>query len=114
MTDTTTLLTPAEIAATRSLIGLNADQLSKTLQIGSRTVPRWETGALRISDSAATAVLDLRAQHDRDLSAAEAKSHGGTKPITLPRGTAERPASWWVAIAARLVDRHPNIEIHWA
>lgn len=102
------MLTPAEIAATRRLIGLSPEQLAAIMNIGDRSVRRWETGTKIISDSAANALLDLRQEHDEDTKALAAAEH-----IEIPAGTDLKPSSWWLAVAARIIDRNPEATINW-
>lgn len=102
------MLTPAEIAATRRLIGLSPEQLAAIMNIGDRSVRRWETGAKIISDSAANALLDLRQEHDEDTKALATAEH-----IEIPAGTDLKPSSWWLAAAARIIDRNPEATINW-
>lgn len=102
-------MTSAQIAAIRRLLGLTADQLGEELGINPRTVRGWEAGKYSPSESAGQALLDLRAEHDTELDALIARAAQGT--VEVPSGPRER--SWYLALAARLIDRLPAAQIAW-
>lgn len=102
------MLTPAEIAATRRLIGLSPAQLALIMNIRERSLRRWENGTTIISDSAANALLDLRNEHDEDT-----KELAASESIEIPAGDDTKPSTWWLAVAARIIDRNPDVTINW-
>lgn len=102
-------MTPAQIAATRRLIGLTADQIGEELGINPRTIRAWETGKYSPSDSAVRALRALRSEHDTELDKMLTSAAQG--PIEVPTGPRER--SWYLALGARLLDRLPDAQIDW-
>jgi len=102
-----------EFSAIRRLVGLTAEQFGDKLSINPRTVRRWESGATIISDSAAALIQDLRATHDLDFESCLAIAGRGDI-VTFPEGDGDRPNSWWLAVAARIIDRIPDARLAWA
>lgn len=102
-----------EFAAIRRLVGLTAEQFGDKLSINPRTVRRWESGATNISDSAAALIQDLRAAHDLDFKSCLAIVGRGDT-VTFPEGDGDRPNSWWLAVAARIIDREPKAQLKWS
>lgn len=100
-------MSPAEVACTRALIGLTADQMGQALHVNPRTVRSWESGRDTPSESASSAIRALRAEHDTETERLAA----GDAIIYLPDGP--RPAGWYRAIGARLLDRDPDVMIEW-
>jgi len=106
-------MTSAQIAATRRLVGLTADQLGQVLGINPRTIRGWESGKYSPADGAVRALQEVRAAHDLDFrSCLEVAERGET--VSFPADDDDRPNGWWLAIAARLLDRHPDAMIEWA
>ena len=103
-------MTPAMIAATRRLIGLTADQLAGELGVNPRTVRGWESGRYSPSDGPVKDLLRLRGEHDAEADALTDAARGG-EAITLPGGP--RPQGWYLALAARVLDREPGAGIDW-
>lgn len=102
-------MTSAQIAAIRRLVGLTADQLGEELGINPRTIRGWEAGKYAPSPSAMAALLALRAEHDAELDALIASAAQGVAEV--PSRPRER--SWYLALAARLIDRLPAAQIEW-
>ena len=102
-------MTPTQIAAIRRLLGLTADQLGEELGINPRTIRGWEAGKYSPSESAGQALLALRAEHDAELDDLIARAAQGT--VEIPSGPRER--GWYLALAARLIDRLPAVQIAW-
>ena len=102
-------MTPTQIAAIRRLLGLTADQLGEELGINPRTIRGWEAGKYAPSPSAEAALLALRAEHDAELDVLIAEAAAG--PVEVPSGPRER--GWYLALAARLIDRLPGAMIEW-
>lgn len=103
-------MTPAEVAATRRLIGLTAEQLGEHLAINPRTIRAWETGGYSPSEPAANTLRALRAEHDAELD--ELIANVGQGAVTLPTGP--RARGWYLALAARLIDRDPAAQLRWS
>lgn len=99
-------MTPAQIAATRHLIGLTAEQLGAALSINPRTIRGWESGKYSPGPGPTAALAALRAEHDAEL--AEILSH---TEGDIPAGP--RPSGWYLALASRLIDRKPDITLNW-
>lgn len=102
-------MTSAQIAAIRRLLGLTVDQLGQELGINPRTVRGWEAGKYSPSESVEQALNDLRSEHDAELDLLLASTASG--PVEVPRGPKVR--SWYLALAARLIDRRPGAQIAW-
>lgn len=102
-------MTSAQIAAIRRLLGLTADQLGEELGINPRTIRGWEAGKYSPSESVEQALNDLRAEHDAELDLLLAGTASG--PVKVPSGP--RARSWYLALAARLIDRLPAAQIAW-
>lgn len=105
-------MTPEQISATRRLVGLTADQLGAKLSINPRTIRGWESGKYSPGPGATEALHDVRAAHDLDFqSCLEVAQRGDS--VSLPGGDEDLPASWWLAIAARIIDRIPDAHMDW-
>ena len=100
-------MTAAEVACTRHLLGLTADQMGAALGVNPRTVRSWEAGRDKPSDTASAAVRNLRAEHDQEVERLAASD----AVIYLPDGP--RPAGWYKALGARVLDREPDAMIEW-
>lgn len=102
-------VTPLEVAARRSLIGLSITDLATALDINEKTVRRWESpsGALPISAHNLDRLDALVAEHTADVDAAIAAGE-----VAL----GDRPYGWYSAVAARILDRdtvderRPNLQ----
>ncbi|MGP5523243.1 hypothetical protein ACTXM3_08080 [Glutamicibacter arilaitensis] len=106
-------MTSAEATATRHLIGLTFEQVGEALDINPRSVRRWESGASLPGAGAAGALRALRAEHDKDTKRLCAKA-AKASPLLIPTGKGDtRPAGWWKAVAARVLDRSPGTVIEW-
>lgn len=107
-------MSSAEATATRHLIGLTFEQVGEALEINPRSVRRWESGSSLPGPGAAGALRALRAEHDKDTKRLCAKA-AKTSPLPIPTGEGSaRPAGWWKAVAARVLDRLPETVIEWA
>lgn len=102
-------MTPVHVAATRRLLGLTADQLGQALDINPRTIRGWEAGKYTPSETATQALLGLRAEHDAEL--ATMLQHAKAGAVEIPGGPKAR--GWYLALAARLIDRLPDARVTW-
>ena len=101
-------MTPAEIAATRKLMGLTAEQLGAELGINPRTVRGWESGKYAPTQPVVAALRSLRAEHDALVAALIEQD---AELAVLPRGP--KPQGWYLALGARLLDRRPDLRLDW-
>ena len=103
-------MTPAMIAATRRLIGLTVDQLAEALRVNPRTVRGWESGRYSPSDGPVRDLLELRGEHDAETDALTDAAQSGD--VVLPDGP--RPQGWYLALAARVLDRESGALVTWS
>ena len=105
-----TQMSAAEVAAIRHLTGHTLDSLATHMGVNPQTPRRWESGRDRISETAATALLEVLAEH----TALVEQMLNANTPIRLPRKPAgDRPRGWYVAAAARVMEVEPDTEIEW-
>lgn len=110
MSDT---LTPAEVAALRTALGLSQDQLGRMLGVNVRSVRSWESGRDRVSGSSADAVRALAARHD----ALTTQMLEADVPVAVDRGMpadAIPPRAWYLAAAGRAMLADPDLMVEWA
>lgn len=105
-----TSMTGAQIAATRHLVGLSQAELSGILEVNRNTVKDWERGAFNARPGVVADLLALRARHDDEADRLTAAAADGI-PIELPSGP--MPRGWYLALAARVLDRDPDAEMNW-
>ena len=103
-------LTAAVIAATRHLVGLSQAEFAPLVGVGRDSIKGWEAGKASPRAQAVSAILSLREQHDREVEAARAFATDGL-PVSLG---GDMPRGWYVAVAARLLDTHPDAALSWA
>lgn len=97
-------MNPAQIAATRHLIGLSQAELAEALNVNRHAVKDWESGRFTARPGVITDLAALRAEHDAELSELGQR-------FEVPSGP--RPRGWYLALAARLLDRDPHAEVEW-
>lgn len=103
-----TSMTAAQIAATRALLGLSQTDFSRALGVTRVAVAGWEAGKFRAVPGVVADIQALRDEHDQLVKDLESSP----RPVVIPReGT--RPRSWYLAAAARLIDRQPDTVIEW-
>lgn len=107
------VMTSAEATAVRHLIGLTFEQLGDALGINPRSIRRWESGSSAPGAGVASALRELRAEHDADTKRLAAEAFTSSV-VLIPSETEARPAGWWKAVAARLIDRMPEARVAWA
>ena len=101
-------MSPAEVAATRRLIGLTAEQMGEELGINPRTIRSWEAGKYTPGQSATGAIFALRAEHDAETARLADGAVDGMI-VSIPDGP--RAPGWYLALAARVIDRVPDAMI---
>lgn len=106
----TARMTPAQIAATRHLIGLSQAELADALNVNRHAVKDWESGRFAARVGVIADLAALRAEHDAEL--AELVAHAKDSEVEVPSGPRSR--GWYLALAARLVDRLPSARVVWA
>ncbi|HEY0249724.1 MAG TPA: hypothetical protein VGC45_15845 [Gryllotalpicola sp.] len=103
--------TPAEIAATRHLIGLSQAELADELSVGRHAVKDWESGRFAARAGVIRDLGALRAGHDAEVARLAQGAEDGVL-IQIPRGP--KPQGWYLALAARVLDRVPDAMLEWA
>ncbi len=104
-------MTGAEIAATRHMLGLSQAELADALGVGRHAVKDWESGRFTARPGVAVDLVSLRGQHDTETDRLATGAADGVL-IELPRGP--RPAGWYLALGARVLDRVPDAMLEWA
>lgn len=105
------MMSGAELAALRAVMGHSLDSLAAALGVNPRTVRSWESGRDRISERAEALIWAEMARHDE----AVARMLDAEMPIALSRGpVGDRPRGWWAAAAGRAMLADPDIEVEWA
>ena len=105
-------ISPAEVSATRHLIGLSISELAEQLHVSRMSVHDWERGKFTPREGLVSDLLALREAHDRALDelADYHETQGGI--IELP--AEPMPQGWYRALGARLLDQHPDAMLEWA
>ena len=104
------LMSGAEIAATRHLIGLTQQEFADKLGVSRQSVKDWERSKFSARPGVIADITALRHRHDaatRDLVAA---AENGTV-IGLPDGP--EPRGWYLAMGARVIDEVPDAILDW-
>jgi transcriptional regulator with XRE-family HTH domain len=104
-----TQISAAQIAATRHLIGLSQAELADALGVNRHAVKDWESGRFAARPGVIADLAALRAEHDAEL--AELAEHAERAEVEVPDGPRSR--GWYLALAARLLDRLPAARIAW-
>ena len=104
------VMSPAEVACTRHLLGLSQTELCGMLGIARSTLHDWERGKFSPSAGLHRDLSALRALHDAKTEqlAADAKA-GETTSLAEVR----YPDGWHVGLGARILDRMPHARIEW-
>ena len=103
-------MSPAEVAATRHLLGLSQSELCDLLGIARSTLHDWERGKWRPSAGLQADLLALRAEHDVEVGRLTRGAAEG-EVIALVPGS--RPRGWYVGLGARVLDRVPGAMLEW-
>ncbi|ABR10499.1 HTH DNA binding protein [Microbacterium phage Min1] len=104
-------MTGAEIAATRHLLGLSQAELAADLGVNRHAVKDWESGRFTARPGVISDLVALRERHDKEAARLIVGAQDGV-PIELPRGP--RPAGWYLALGARVIDAVPDAMLSWA
>lgn len=103
-------MSPAEVACTRSLLGLSQSELCRVLGIARSTLHDWERGKFTPSPGLAADLLTLREEHDVEVGRLTRGAAEG-EVIALVPGS--RPRGWYVGLGARVLDRVPGAMLEW-
>ena len=103
-------MSPAEVAATRHLLGLSQSELCDLLGIARSTLHDWERGKWRPSAGLQADLLALRAGHDADT---ERLTDGAEDGMIITLAPGSHPLGWYVGLAARVLDRVPGAMLEW-
>ena len=110
-----TTLTAAEVRAIREGLGVTAEWLADHLDIQTRTVQRWESGANAIKPLAVEALLVLEQQAaDQVAEHVEAYAKRPGLPSVLAiddQGRDAWPSGWQRMIAFRVRQQVPGLRI---
>ena len=103
-------MSPAEVAAVRTLMGLSQDQLAAALGRNKRVVRAWEMGNYVISQESFNRLWALKREHDclvREMLDADV--------AVVPRTPADdgRPRGWHLAAAGRAIAVDPDLMVEW-
>ena len=101
----------AEIAATRHLLGLSQAEYAAELHVSRDAIKGWEAGTFGAKPGVVADIASLRAAHDREVARLADGAADGI-PIEIPAGP--KPRGWYVALGARVLDRHPDAILDWA
>lgn len=110
-------LTDAEFRIAREDLGLTMEHVAARLGVAERTVRRWEAGTSRIPAGVAEQVGDLTDQADAQVDAWATRLLDVAEPVLVIPREGERdgwPASWWRALAARIVERVDGLRVVYA
>ncbi|PMC76768.1 DNA-binding transcriptional regulator [Brachybacterium sp. UMB0905] len=115
----------ATFRALREYLGLPGSWLAQHLDVGERTVRKWDQGEAPIPGGVAdelqrlaTLTRDYVQQHAERLR----DDPAGTWPFEIPRGTydldamtpaTDFPVDWWRNVGARLMEVVPGLWLEW-
>ena len=104
-------MSPAEVAALRTLMGLSQTQLAEALDRNPRVTRAWETGEYRIGAESIDRLLDLRRLHDQLVSAMV----DADAVVVIPNqpGEGDMPRGWYLAAAGRAIAMEPDLMVEW-
>ncbi|MGX9349385.1 helix-turn-helix domain-containing protein [Microbacterium sp. KNMS] len=103
-------VTPAQIAATRHLIGMSQAELAEALNVNRHAVKDWESGRFTARPGVVADLEAIRAQHDAEARKLTEAADQGV-PLSLPAGP--RPRGWYLALGARVLSAVPGAAIDW-
>ncbi|NNG20482.1 hypothetical protein HJ590_13085 [Naumannella sp. ID2617S] len=111
-------MSAAEFACWRHLLGLTLDELADELAVHPRTVRSWEVGQQSggrpapVPDGVVSELAEMKREHDalvqRILDAEDVMGIVRDKSAAAPM-----PRGWYVAAAARAMERDPDLMVEW-
>lgn len=104
-------LTAAELRIARESLGLTLEAAAKILCVNERTFRRWEFGYTPVPEGVAEEIADWCEFADQVVDQLVARLLRDPAPVlsVLKEGEADGfPASWWRAIASRVLDEVPD------
>lgn len=108
-------LTPAEMAAIRSGLGLSRPQEARLLGVNDRSIGQWEAGTHAAPAGACRELRGLDELATRAVEDLVAALHGEADPVLAIPSSADPdsplPPAWYQAIAARVRRRVPRVRI---
>ena len=104
-------MSPAEVAALRTLMGLSQTQLAEALDRNPRVTRAWETGEYRIGGESIARMWALKGRHD-ELVAAMLDADTVAAVPAQPRD-GDMPRGWYLAAAGRAIDVAPDLMVEW-
>lgn len=99
-----------KLAVARDRLGLSQSDLTRVLDVGARSVRRWEMGDDLVPAGVWEALAALRAEHDETLRAlvAAVRVEDGGAVLEVPLHGSDpavfRPRGWFVGAVRRLLD----------
>ena len=102
------VLSAAEVAALRHLLGLSQAQLGGMLEVNPRTVRRWERGRSQPSPTAVEALWKLCDRHD-----ALVRFYRRQDLVRVRQAEGWPPRGWFLAAAGRALAATPEIRVEW-
>lgn len=110
-------LTDAELRVAREDLGLTAEWLADRLGVTLRTIRRWEHGHSPIPEGVADEMTALTEAADVQVDGWVVELLDVPEPVLAIPREGERdgwPASWWRALAARIVEDVPGCRVVYA
>lgn len=108
-------MTGAEMAAHRHLLGLSMSELADYRGLSDlKTMRDQEAGRTRVPEKTAAKLEELLIEHTQIL---ERLTQGAAEGmvISIPRfGDEQHPKGFWLGLAARLIDRQPDVMLEWS
>lgn len=103
-----------EFAAWRHLLGLTFEETAHILNVGLRTVKRWESGTTPIPYGVIGQIADLFSEHSQlTLKFADTEEIIVMSKDKDSYGLDDRPRSWYVAALARALQIEPDLMAEW-
>lgn len=110
-------LTGLEFAALRHLLGLTFEDLSRLLDVGEKTLRKWESGAAPIPEGVGIELQSLKLMHDLRVREYEDYARNEVE-VLIDRNRSEyadneMPRNWYVAALARVAGGDGGVEASW-
>ena len=98
-------MTPAEVAALRTVLGLSQEQFAEMLNVNPRTARAWESGKFAPSAGVVEDMWIIKSRHDDIV-----RNMLSMGRASIPRnGNKDGPKSWWLAAFGRALANDPSI-----